>query len=198
MSFRPSLPPEMTPREKGRITVARAVNSLVSLSGRDIAALAGYTVAIASDRRRATLADLVEAHGARTVSVQAVRAYTSGNEGDLRAATEAVLAEPIDELIVAANFGFALWLRLAASWGVTDALIARFRGARLLASSARAADGLRDVGFSEIWSTAAGTTEELVRYLRSQPIAGQRIAIQCDSPDAMELCDALRRAGADV
>jgi uroporphyrinogen-III synthase len=99
---------------------------------------------------------------------------------------------------VAANFGFAQWLRAAARWGLADAVLERFREARLLAASARAADGLRDAGFTEIWSTAAGTTEELVRYLLAQPIAGRRIGMQCDGPDTTELCLALRRAGAEV
>ena len=108
------------------------------------------------------------------------------------------LAAPIDDLIVTAGPGFGLWVRDVARSGGTDTMLSRLRGARLLASNPRAADGLRDLGFTDIWSTAVGTTEELVRYLRGQPIAGRRIVVQCDGPDAAELCRALRVAGADV
>src|SRR5947207_11937620 len=118
-------------------------SALVSLPVPGIARLAGYTVAIAAERRRTGLADLVEGEGARGVSVQAVRAYTTGNEAALRALTEVVISGPIDEFVVSANFGFAMWLQAAARWGLADGLLGRIRPARLLASNARAADGLR-------------------------------------------------------
>jgi uroporphyrinogen-III synthase len=180
------------------VRVVAMANPLVLVRPAGIAPLAGYSVAIASDRRRARLADLMERNGARSVSVQAVRAYTTADEIALRAATEAVVAEPIDELVIASSFGLTVWLRAATRWGMRDDLVERFRGARLLAASARAADGLRDHGFAEIWSTAAGTTEELARYLISQGEPGRRIAMQCDGPDSTELCHRLRTAGIEV
>src|SRR5205085_491359 len=70
-----------------------------------IAPLAGYTVAVASDRRRHALAGLLEAAGARTVGIQAVRAYSAADDPSVRAATRDALAGPIDELVVAADFG---------------------------------------------------------------------------------------------
>jgi len=178
--------------------VVATASALVLMRPPGVAPLAGYAVAIASDRRRAPLADAMEQHGARSVSVQAVRTYTTADEIALRAATEAVIAEPVDELVVTSNFGFSLWLRSAARWGMRDALLARFRGARLLAASARAADGLRDAGFAEIWSTAAGTTEEIVRYLLAQRLPGRHIAMQCGGPDSIDLCHVLRRAGTSL
>jgi uroporphyrinogen-III synthase len=176
--------------------VVATASALVLMRPSGVAPLAGYSVAIASDRRRAVLADQFEQRGARSVSVQAVRTYTTADDIALRAATEEVLAEPIDELVVTSNFGFALWLRAAARWGMRDRLLSRVREARRLAASPRAADALRDAGFADIWSTAAATTEELVRYLLAQQLGGRRIAIQCDGPDSIELCHTLRRAGA--
>jgi len=57
-----------------------------------IAPLAGYTVAVASDRRRHALAALLEAAGARTLGVQAVRAYSAADDPSVRAATRDALA----------------------------------------------------------------------------------------------------------
>jgi uroporphyrinogen-III synthase len=164
----------------------------------DIAPLAGYTVAVASDRRRHPLAGLLEAAGARTVGVQAVRAFSVADDPAVREATRAALAAPIDELLVASDFGFRAWLGAARGWGLAERLVTAFGEARLLASNPRAADALRDIGLREIWSTPAGSTEELVRYLMAQPLAGRRVVVQSDGVSVAELCHAMRTAGADV
>ncbi|GIH20785.1 uroporphyrinogen-III synthase [Rugosimonospora africana] len=162
------------------------------------AAMAGYAVAVVSDRRRHQLCDLLEAAGARTVAVQGVRTLSTFDSQPLQTPTAQVLAAPIDELVVASEFGFRSWLRLAREWRLADALSARFAGARRLASNPRAADALREIGLGEIWSTAAGSTEELFRYLMAQPMTGRRVVVQSDTPSVAELCHALRAAGADV
>jgi uroporphyrinogen-III synthase len=163
-----------------------------------ISPLAGYTIAVASDRRRHPLAALLEAAGARSVGVQAVRAFSVVDDPEVRNATQAVLAAPIDELLVASDFGFRSWLRAARTWDLADRLVAGFGAARLLASNPRAADALRSIGLREIWSTSAGSTEELVRYLLAQPLAGKRVVVQSDGIATAELCHALCTAGADV
>jgi uroporphyrinogen-III synthase len=163
-----------------------------------IAPLAGFTVAVASDRRRHELAAMLEAAGARTVSVQAVRVVSQPDDAALHEATRRCLAAPIDELVVSSAFGFRSWLAAAATWQVDTALVGRFVDARLLARDARAADSMREVGLREIWSTAAASTEELLRYLLAHPLAGRRVAIQLDGPALPELCRAMREAGADV
>jgi uroporphyrinogen-III synthase len=173
------------------------IGALVSLPP-GISALAGYTVAIASERRRSPMADLFEAQGARTVSVQALRSFTTAAGPSTRVATDDILAAPIDEFVVASNFGLSTWLRAAQRWQVADGLLARIGAARLLAANARAADALRDAGFRDIWSTAAGTVEELFRFLGAQPDRQRRIAVQCDGPETVELCHALQRTGLNV
>ncbi len=163
-----------------------------------IAPLAGYTVAVASDRRRHALAGLLEAAGARVASVQAIRVVSDADDPAVRAATEEVPGAPIDELLVTSDFGFRGWLRAARGWGLADQLVASFGAARLLAGNPRAADALREIGLTEIWSTAAASTEELVRYLFAQSLRGKRIVVQSDGVWVAELCHALRTAGAEV
>ena len=140
----------------------------------------------------------LEAVGARTVSVQAVRSFASAEGVGVREATLAVLAGRVDDLLVASDFGFRAWLRAARRWGLADRLVRHVRAGRLLASDARAADALREVGCSEIWSTAAGSTEELVRYLLGYRQVGRRVVVQGDGVSVAEWCHALRGAGAEV
>jgi uroporphyrinogen-III synthase len=163
-----------------------------------IAPLAGYCVAVVSDRRRHPLADLLEALGARVVGVQGARSLPQADEPRVRAATIAVLAEPVEELIISSTGGLRRWLALARGWGVADEPVARFAGARLLARDARVADSLRELGLSVIWSTSGATTEELFRYLVAQPLAGRRVVAQLDLESLREPAQLLGTAGARV
>ncbi|MPZ27588.1 MAG: uroporphyrinogen-III synthase [Micromonosporaceae bacterium] len=164
-----------------------------------IAPLAGYTVVIASDRRRHRLADLLESVGARTVGVQAARSVAKPDPAGLRAATTQCLAAPCQELVVSSALGLRAWLAAAGRWGLAERLVDRFRSARLLARDAAAADVLRALGLRDIYTTAGQTTEELLRFLLAQrPLAGCRVVVQTDRLSLPEVCAAVRRAGAEV
>jgi uroporphyrinogen-III synthase len=160
--------------------------------------LVGYTIGVATDRRRSALAGGLESLGARTVSVQALRTTEPGDEDELRAATSLALREPIHEVIVSSALGLRAWLASARRQGVVESLLARVAEARLLARDGRAADALRELGLTQIWSTAAATTEDLFRYLIAQPMTGRRVVAQLDSEPPSELCQVLRDAGAHV
>jgi uroporphyrinogen-III synthase len=160
--------------------------------------LAGYTVAIASDRRRHGLADLLERVGARTVGIQAARSVARPDQAALREATARCLTGPCHELVISSALGLRAWVRAADQWGQAGPLVARLRQARLLARDASAADGLRGLGLATIYSTAGETTEELLRYLLAQPLAGRRVVVQTNRLSLPEACAALRRAGAEV
>jgi uroporphyrinogen-III synthase len=164
----------------------------------EIAPLAGYTVAVASDRRRHGLADLLESVGARTVSVQAARSVAKPDERALREATARCLAQPCDEVVVSSALGLRAWVTAARRWGQAAALISRFASARLLARDAAAADALRALGLPTIYSTDSETTEELLRYLLGQPLGQRRIVVQTNRLALAEVCQAVRRAGAEV
>jgi len=167
-------------------------------SPRGTATLTGYTIAVVSDRRRHQLCGLLEGIGARTIAVQGVRTISTMDTTRLRIDTQRVLDSPVDELVVASDFGFRSWIRTARAWQLEDALTKRFAAARRLASNPRAADAVRDAGLDEIWSTAAGSTEELFRYLMAQPMGGRRVVVQSDGPSVAEWCHALRGTGGDV
>lgn len=162
------------------------------------APLAGYTVAVASDRRRHRLADLLESVGARTIGLQAARSVPKPAEPALRAATDRALARPCDELVVSSALGLRAWLAAARRWQCADALVAHFATARLLARDPVAADALRALGFATIFSTDGETTEELLRFLLAQPLTGRRVVVQTDRLSLAEGCAALAAAGADV
>ena len=160
--------------------------------------MAGYSVAVGSDRRKHALADELARLGARTIGVQANRSIPHVDQIRLREVTDEVLARPCEELVVSSAFGLRSWFAAAGRWGLADALLTRISGARLLARDARAADGLREIGLTTIWSTAGAATEDLFRYLLAQPVEGRRIVVQADAVSLREPCRVLRAVGADV
>lgn len=163
-----------------------------------IAPLAGYTVVVASDRRRHRLADLLESVGARTVGIQAARSVARPDLAAVRAATAACLAAPCHEVVVSSALGLRAWVAAAREAGQEAALLARLRGARLLARDAAAADALRALGLTTIFSTEGETTEELLRYLLAQPLTGRRVVVQTNALALTDACAALRDHGAEV
>lgn len=160
--------------------------------------LAGFTVAVASQRRRHEVATLLETMRARTVNVQAARVVAQAEPAAVAESTRRCVGQPVHEVVIPSAFGLRAWLRIAREHGDLDALVSRFREARLLARDAHAADTLRQLGLSQIWATASGTTEDLYRYLLAQPMTGRRVVALVESELHRELCAALRDRGALV
>ncbi len=163
-----------------------------------VAPLAGFTVAVATDRRRHDLATRLESEGARTIGVRAIHTVPQPDPHAINNAVRECIAEPVHEVIVSSAFGLRAWLDAARRIGHLDDLIDRFGEARLLARDARAADELRGLGLTQIWSTATATTEDLFRYLIAQPMTGRRVVAHIEVDAQRELCDALRAVGAMV
>lgn len=160
--------------------------------------LAGFTVALATDRRTHDMAGWLAAEGARTVGFRAVHTTPQPDATAIAAAVRDSVAAPAHEVIVSSAFGLRLWLSAARRQGLLEQLVAGLAEARLLARNPVTADGLRELGLTQIWSTAAATTEDLFRYLIAQPMAGRRIVAQIEMDAHRELCEALRTAGAVV
>jgi uroporphyrinogen-III synthase len=144
------------------------------------------------------MAGWLAAEGARTVGFRAVQTTPQPDAGAIDAAVRESVAAPAHEVIVSSAFGLRLWLTAARRLGVLDRLVAGLTEARLLARNPVTADGLRELGLTQIWSTAAATTEDLFRFLIAQPMSGRRIVAQIEMDAHRELCHLLREGGATV
>ncbi|MER7277833.1 uroporphyrinogen-III synthase [Dactylosporangium sp. NPDC000244] len=157
--------------------------------------LRGFTIAVVGHRRRHRVADLLERHGARIVSVQGVRAVPQPDAAVLRRATAACLHTPPDDVVFSSAAGARAWLRAAPD---PDRLLKILRAARLLAADARTADALRAAGLRDVLSTETGTADGVYRHVLAARAGGRRFAVQLDTPDQAEHCRRLRMSGADV
>lgn len=162
------------------------------------APLAGFTVALATDRRSHDMAGWLSAEGARTLGFRAVHTTPQPDPAAIAAAVRESVAGPVHEVIVSSAFGLRLWLSAARRAGLLEQMVAGLAEARLLARNPVTADGLRELGLTQIWSTAANTTEDLFRYLIAQPMTGRRVVAQIEVDAHRELCHTLRNAGATV
>ncbi|SDH87422.1 uroporphyrinogen-III synthase [Sinosporangium album] len=161
-------------------------------------ALAGFTIGITATRRHDELRALLERRGARVVGAHAIRLAPAADDGDLLAATRAVLAAPVDDVVVTTGAGFQDWMDAAEGWGLGTALSARLAQARLLARGPKATGAVRAAGLREHGAYRGQFCEEIARHLLAQDLRGRRIALLPHGEPLPALAEALRAAGAEV
>ena len=105
-------------------------------------ALRGFTVGVTAHRRSAELAGMLESRGASTLVAHAIRSERAVSDETLRAATEDLLANPPDVVIVATSFGASTWLAAADSWGLGDDVRQVLRSRRVLARGPKTSGAL--------------------------------------------------------
>jgi uroporphyrinogen-III synthase len=161
--------------------------------------LAGRTVAVTAERRREELGALLERRGARVVYAPAVHVVPLEDDARLRAATDAVLAGPVDVVVATTAVGFGGWLAAAEGWGLP--LVDHLRPARVLARGPKARGAVRGAGLVDAWSPESESSAEVLAHLLSGgegPHAGRRVAVQLHGEPLIELREALAAAGAEV
>jgi uroporphyrinogen-III synthase len=161
--------------------------------------LAGRTVAVTAERRREELGALLERRGARVIYAPAVRVVPLEDDAQLRAATEAVLAAPVDLVVATTAVGFRGWLAAAEGWGLP--LVEHLRPARVLARGPKARGAVRGAGLVDAWSPESESSAEVLEHLLSGAegtLAGRRIAVQLHGDPLAEVRERLAAAGAEV
>jgi len=159
--------------------------------------LAGTVVAVTAERRAEEQADLFRTRGAEVVVAPTVHTVDLTADEALRAATEAVIAEPPDWLVATTGFGMRLWFEAADAWGLGDDLAAALGGARVVARGTKAQSACRQRGLAVTWRAPGESMAEVVRWLGAQDgIGGARVVLQLFDPeDHPSTADVERIAG---
>ena len=160
--------------------------------------LAGFTVAVTAARRREELTALLQRRGARVVEAPAIRIIPTGDDDELRAATEGCIAQAPDVVVATTGIGFRGWMEAADGWGLGEQLRTRFADAELLTRGPKAKGAVRAAGLAEAWAPASESTDEVLRRLLAEGVVGRRIAVQLHGEPLPDFVDALTRAGATV
>jgi uroporphyrinogen-III synthase len=164
-----------------------------------VPSLAGWTVGITAARRREELGAALERRGARVVYGPAIRIVPLADDTQLRDATRACLAAPLDFVLATTGIGFRGWLDAAETWGLADDLHRALAGATILARGPKARGAVRAGDLREAWSPESeSSTEVLDHLLANYELTGRRVAVQLHGDPLPDVVDALRAAGADV
>jgi uroporphyrinogen-III synthase len=162
----------------------------------DAVPLAGFTVAVTTDRRQDELAGLLERCGARVVVAPALRVVPTPDDADLRAATMTCVDKPLDIVVLTTAIGLRGWLDAAQGWGLADALRGRLTAAHLVVRGSQTRAAVRAAGLVE--DGVADSGDAVQDHLLSRGVAGQRVAVQLHGDPRPDFCAALRTTGADV
>jgi uroporphyrinogen-III synthase len=160
--------------------------------------LSGFTVAVTAARRREELTNLLERRGARVVEAAAIRIIPTGDDDELRAATEACVTQPPDVVVATTGIGFRGWMEAADGWGLGEPLRLQLQAAELLVRGPKAKGAVRAAGLAEAWSPDSESSDEVLTRLLAQGVVGKRVAVQLHGEPLPDFCNALTKAGATV
>ena len=160
--------------------------------------LAGFTVALTSDRRSEELAASFTRRGATVLHAPTLRIVPLDEDAELVDATLAVIANPPDDVIVTTAIGFRGWVEGADAAGLAPDLLRVLGGSRLLARGPKARGAIRAAGLVEAWAATSETTDEVVEHLLAEGVAGRRVVVQLHGATDPRLLARLADAGAVV
>ena len=161
--------------------------------------LAGFRIGVTAARKAEEQVALLERRGAR-VDWAPVLSLDPNHVDDtaLRAATERVLAAPIDMFLATTGIGMKAWFAAAESWGLLDPMLEALGAAEILARGPKSVGALRARGLRELWSPESEEFDDVLEHLRGRDLSGRRIVVQEHGQSLSMVAHALRRQGATV
>jgi uroporphyrinogen-III synthase len=163
-----------------------------------MAELEGVTIGVTAERRAEEFIGALERHGATVWHAPTLRIIPLPGDRLLRAATEDVLAAPVDLSAITTGAGFRGWVQAAVGWGVREELLASLGRSRVFVRGPKATGAVRGAGLREEWAAPAETNAELFARLGEIGVDGARVAVQLHGTPLPEFTGALRAGGADV
>ncbi|WP_338603667.1 uroporphyrinogen-III synthase [Saccharopolyspora sp. SCSIO 74807] len=160
--------------------------------------LHGFTVGITAERKAAELGSLLQRRGAAVRYGAAMHTVPAPDDGELIAATDAVLAEPVHYVVAVTGSGFRGWLEAAERRGMGERLKQHLGEAELLARGAKASGAIRGAGLRESWTAPSEEMPETLEHLLLRGVEGKRVVVQLHGDPMSEFREKLRAAGAEV
>ncbi|MGY3202023.1 uroporphyrinogen-III synthase [Streptomyces sp. TE5632] len=160
--------------------------------------LAGFTVGVTAARRAEELGALLQRRGAAVLHAPALRIVPLADDSELLAATEEIIERAPDIAIATTAIGFRGWVEAADGWGLGEELLAKLRGARILARGPKVKGAIRAAGLTEEWSPSSESMAEVLDLLLAEGVGGLRIALQLHGEPLPGFVESLRAQGAEV
>lgn len=161
--------------------------------------LAGFRVGVTASRRAEEQITLLERRGAEVLHARALSENPTWiDEAALEAATEQVIAEPIDIFLATTGIGMRSWFDAAERWGLLEPLVEALGRAEILARGPKSVGALRRRGLRELWAPESEEFDDVLGHLRGRDLTGLRIVVQEHGQSLSMAAHALRRLGAEV
>ncbi|MDI2030065.1 uroporphyrinogen-III synthase [Saccharopolyspora sp. TS4A08] len=155
--------------------------------------LSGFTIGITAERKAEELGNLLARRGARVLFGAAMHTVPLPDDGELAAATEAVLSAPVDFVVAITGMGFKGWVESSG-----EELVRHLSGARIVARGAKAKGAVRGAGLREEWTSPTEESAEILSYLLERGVAGKRVVLQVHGDPMLEFRRRLSEAGGEV
>ena len=107
---------------------------------------------LTSQRRAAELGSALERRGATIINAPVLSTIPHADDERLLAATQALIADPPDVLVVTTGIGFRGWIEAADAAGLARDLLAALGGTRILARGPKAKGAILQAGLSAEWT----------------------------------------------
>ncbi|WP_370246987.1 uroporphyrinogen-III synthase [Nocardioides sp.] len=161
--------------------------------------LEGFRIGVTAARKVEEQIGLFERRGAEVVWAPALSQEPhTVDDADLRAATEEVLARPVDLFLATTGIGVKAWFAAAEGWGLLEQLRAHLATSEILARGPKSVGALRRRGLRELWAPDSEAFDDVLAHLRGRDLHGKRIVVQEHGQSLSMAAHALRRRGADV
>ncbi|UUZ57719.1 uroporphyrinogen-III synthase [Nocardioides sp. B-3] len=168
------------------------------MSNRDLP-LDGYRIGVTAARKVEEQIALLERRGAKVDWAPVLSSDPNQvDDAQLRTATEAVLAEPIDIFVATTGIGMKTRFEATEEWGLHDRLVAAISASEVLARGPKSVGALRRRGIRELWAPDSECFEDVLAHLRGRDPAGMRIVVQEHGQSLSMVAHALQRRGARV
>lgn len=142
--------------------------------------LTGFTIGITGHRRAAEQAEMLTKRGADVLLGPVMQTVALDDADATMNATHAVVARPVDILVLTTGVGTRSWLGVAESGGLDGTLRAACADALVLARGPKARSAAIAGGLDVSWQAPGETSAEILEYVTTLGIAGKRVAVQRD------------------
>ncbi len=160
--------------------------------------LSGTRILVTAQRRASDLGLALSRRGAEVEYAATLGVRENIDEDSLLARTRALIDDPVDVVVVTTAIGLRGWLETAEAAGLGDDLVESLRRSRLVARGPKARGALQAAGLRPDWVAESETSAEIGRFLETEGVDGERVAVQHHGAGDAELAAALEQAGASV
>lgn len=168
-----------------------------------LGSLSGFTIAVTADRRSDEQASLIARRGGEVVHGPVIKTLPLGDEGGTRAATEALITQPPDVVVLSTALGVRSWFSAAAGMGLEEELFEALAPAEVVARGRKAVGAIVSTGLTEAVPSSSPTYAAIVEaFTHRTPVHASgralRVAVQLDGEDSAGLHEQLADLGFDV